>query len=122
MGKTTGVTGFVLDGNYGRAATILEVSPGEFKACDRTSGVELSSLDPFLTQWLSQRAMSSALIRAGIKDALALVRLDKIVPQLKQDKRAVVYTTEEFVRKMDPRRADDILASLGGTQQVAKAS
>lgn len=113
MGKfnPTGVTGFVIEGNYGRSVTIYDTDEG-FVAVDRVSLLPDGNFDPFLSQWITQRAVSSAAIRAGLKDKLSLVRLDKISAELRKDKRAVIYTTEEFVKKMDPKRAANILAGL----------
>ncbi len=117
--QTTGVVGYVLEGAYVRAAQVIEVAKGEFRAIDRSSRLEVPDFDPMLARWLNQRWLASALARLGKPTKANLVRLTpELVAELKKDSRGGTYSTEEFIRKMDAKRADTIIAGLVGTAEA----
>ncbi len=122
--QPTGVTGMLIEGNYARAVTIYDTDTG-FVVIDRSSGTPAPGFDPMLSQWLTQRAVSSAAAKLGTNQKLSLIRLTKdLVAKLKEDPKVAVFTTEQFVRKMDPKRADTILMGLsafGGGALVDEA-
>jgi len=120
MGKRTGVTGFIVSGSSAMSAHISQDASGAYIACD-AAGVEISAFDPsdFGDIWITQRAITSACIAAGVQTNPRVVPLAKIKAFLLKDKRAARYTTTEFVKKMDPRRAGAILAGLNARYTVA---
>ena len=120
MGKRTGVTGYIVTGSSAMSAHIAQDASGAFVAQD-AAGVELSSFDPsdFGEVWITQRAITSAMIASGVKGSARVVDLPSIKAALLKDRRAARYTTAEFVAKMDPRRAGQIIAGLNARYTVA---
>jgi hypothetical protein len=102
------------------SAHVAQDASGAFIVCD-ASGVVIDPFDPsdFGDQWITQRAITSACVAAGEKVNPRLVEFSKIRAFLLKDKRAARYSTTEFVKKMDPRRAGQILAGLNARYTVA---